>query len=182
MELHSTLDPTPRVSSTQDLLQLMLDCHERIRRFCSLAQRLGEMRDASDEELTACAEQLLAFFTMGLPLHLDDEDHSLTPRLLERGVPRPVVRSLWEMGRAHERLEARVDALTSLWAEVRATPECHARLAPLLTEDARRVTALVEALLTLKEEFLYPAARAWLTPDDLEALAVEMRVRRRRLP
>lgn len=182
MELPALFESTPYVRPTQDPLQLMLDCHERLRRFCSLAQRLGEMTDAPAEERTACVEQLLRFFTLDLPLHLDDEDHSLTPRLLERGVPRPIVRRLWEMGREHERLEVRVEALVSLWSDLRAVPERHPRLAPLLTEGARRLTALMEAHLAMEEEFLYPAARAWLTHDDLEALATEMRRRRRYLP
>lgn len=160
-----------------DALQLMLDCHERTRRISKLAQELGESRDTSHAELTESATRLLRYFTLDLPLHVDDEDHNLTPMLLETGVPRPLVRRMWEMGRQHEAIEEQVQTLVPLWAELRDMPERHGPLAGPLAEDGRRLAQQIEEHLALEEEFLFPAARERLSRKHLDRLAAELRRR-----
>jgi iron-sulfur cluster repair protein YtfE (RIC family) len=171
----------PSSAAAPDALGLMLDCHERIRRFSTLARRLGDMEGASPAELRESATQLLRSFSIGLPLHADDEDQSLTPLLLQGGLSRPLVRRLWEMGRQHEALAHQVYALAPLWAELCHAPERHPRLAGALARGGRRVAELIEEHLALEEEHLYPLARERLSAKALERLVAEMRHRRRGL-
>ncbi|XXF79899.1 hemerythrin domain-containing protein [Myxococcaceae bacterium GXIMD 01537] len=161
-----------------DALHHMLACHERMRHFGALARHLGEAEDASPEEHARAASQLLRFFSLGLPLHVDDEDHSLMPLLLEGGAPRPIVKRLWELDRQHYALDTLVDALLPLWSELREDPSRHAQLSSLLREGGRRLAALSVEHLALEEEHLYPVARERLSGEDLRTLASDMRRRR----
>jgi iron-sulfur cluster repair protein YtfE (RIC family) len=170
---------TPSYSAPPDALGLLLDGHERTRRFSALAQRLGEVESAPPAQLRETATQLLRYFTSVLPLHVDDEDQSLTPMLLETGLSRPHVRRLWELGRQHEAIGQQLYALEPLWAELCRTPAHHALLAVPLAQGGRWLVTLMEEHLALEEEYLFPLARERLSAKQLMALMAEMRHRRR---
>ncbi len=72
-------------------------CHARIRCFSRLAVELGRVPEASHEVVANSAVALVHYFGRALPLHIEDEDLSIAPRLVRWGSPlfsRPSPRSI----------------------------------------------------------------------------------------
>jgi iron-sulfur cluster repair protein YtfE (RIC family) len=166
---------------TPDALQLLLDSHRNIRAAATLAAQLGQARDKPPSELAETASRVIRYFTLGLPMHIEDEDYTLVPHLFATSLPAEMMKLLWELGRQHEELEQRVDELLPLWAAVRDTPERHFELADRLTAEGRRLQALLEDHLTLEEQQLFPLIRERLPPETLSVIGQEMLDRRGQL-
>jgi iron-sulfur cluster repair protein YtfE (RIC family) len=174
--------PTPtQTPHTPDALQLLLDSHRHIRAAAALAAQLGQTRGSSPAELAETASRVIRYFTLGLPMHIEDEDYALVPHLFATRLPPEMMKHLWELGRQHEELEQRVDELLPLWAAVRDTPERHFELADRLLFQGRRLQALLEDHLTLEEQQLFPLIRERLSPELLSTLGQEMLDRRGQL-
>lgn len=62
----------------------LLDCHARIRRFSELARTLAHARDASLAQVEGAARGVRRYFEEALPLHAEDEEETVLPRLLGR--------------------------------------------------------------------------------------------------
>lgn len=169
------LQPAP-ATHRGDALQLLLDCHERIRTFSALAVRVARLPDVPPSERAEAAARVERYFTVGLPLHVEDEEHSLAPRLREAGLPPEALQALDEMTRQHERIEALLATLLPTWRELCEAPERYGMLAARLEES--EPLAKLEAHLQLEERVLFPVARARLSRESVEALASEMRARR----
>lgn len=183
MHTSSASEPTaaPHSSPRRDALHLLLDSHEQIRRHTALAVLLGHAQAVERTARAVTASRLIHFFSLGLALHLEEEDSTLVPHLFAAGLPEEAHPHLWEMGRQHEELEQRVDELLPLWALVRDSPERYPEVAGRLAEGGRRLADLMEEHLGLEERHVFPLARSLLSPETLAALAVEMRERRGRL-
>jgi hemerythrin-like domain-containing protein len=174
--------PTPsKAPHTPDALQLLLESHKHIRTFAAQAAQLGQAQGQSPAQLSESASRIIRYFTLGLPLHIEDEDYALVPHLFATRLPTEMIKHLWEIGRQHEELEQLVDELVPSWAAVRDTPERHAELAHRLTVQGRRLLALVEDHLTLEEQQLFPLIRSRLTPETLAVLGQEILDRRGQL-
>ncbi|HEX8706330.1 MAG TPA: hemerythrin domain-containing protein [Myxococcaceae bacterium] len=181
MQTSAHLPSTHKALHTPDALQLLLDSHRHIRASASLASQLGQARDRSSAELAETASRVIRYFTLGLPMHIEDEDYALVPHLFATSLPPEMMRHLWEMGRQHEELELMVDELLPLWATVRDTPERHPELADRLTMQGRKLQALLEDHLTLEEQQLFPLIRERLTPETLSVIGQEILDRRGQL-
>src|SRR5262245_31350447 len=98
---------------SSDLVDLLLACHERIRRFTAMAARLAAT-SAPDAEVRDVAGQIRRYFAESFPLHLADEDEQLAPRLA--GTSAEVDAALAQMTTEHAThapLVARVLAICS---------------------------------------------------------------------
>src|SRR5574341_1715069 len=82
-----------------DAVDLLLECHQRIRSFLGLALRLGEAWAAEPAEVADAAARVHRYFALALPLHAQDEDQSIAPRL--RGRDRAVDHELEIVAREH---------------------------------------------------------------------------------
>lgn len=162
----------------QGLVDLLLACHDRIRRFVALARDAATRPDVpADQVVEACA-RVERYFREALPLHVADEEQSVEPRL--RGRSPEVDHALDAMAQEHRAHEAAVAALLDAAAAVRPDPG-----------DAARKTTLAHAAEALREDFLehlaleeavlFPAIRR--LPADLQSTVVdELRARRRAEP
>ena len=65
----------------QDIVDLLLECHERIRSFAGVARRIAETTSASADEIRDAAARVSRYFSEALPLHVADEEQSIIPRL-----------------------------------------------------------------------------------------------------
>ncbi len=161
---------SPRPACARDAVDMLLECHERIRNHSTLALRLargeGDARMRQD-----AAGQLVRYFGIALPLHVEDEDQSVSPRLNAAGIASPEGEALAEMTRQHEEIEARLAALLPRW---KSLPESQAGL----LEPSEGLAELLEAHLRLEEKVIFPAMREHLTPADNLALMSEFRARR----
>ena len=181
MQTSAHLPTAPHAMNTPDALQLLEDSHRHIRAAAALAAQLGQARGKSPAELAETASRVLRYFTLGLPMHIEDEDYTLVPHLFATSLPAEMMKHLWELGRQHEELEQRVDELVPLWAALRDNPERHFELADRLTFQGRRLQALLEDHLTLEEQQLFPLIRERLSPETLSAIGQEILDRRGQL-
>jgi len=72
----STHDP-----ATGGPADLLLACHVCIRAFTALAGRLASADPAPDAEVAAAAQRVHRYHFVALPLHQEDEERSIAPRL-----------------------------------------------------------------------------------------------------
>lgn len=66
---------------TTDLVALLMDCHARIRHFAKLAHRIGVDLEATPANRSEACLAVERYFTEALPLHVQDEEESILPRL-----------------------------------------------------------------------------------------------------
>jgi hemerythrin-like domain-containing protein len=166
---------TGAAPAARDVLDEMLGCHERIRRFTAMA---GQLAAAPAAEVAEAAAAVLRYFSVALPLHAEDEDLSLAPRLLATAVPAELRAALEAMTREHEPIEATLRDLAPLWSDLAAGDPRPASLGAALDAGAARLDELFTPHLEKEERIIFPAARARLSPADLAAIRDELRARR----
>ena len=159
-----------RSSNAPDAATLLLECHTRIRNFSGLAVKLATV-DAPDAELTDAAARVHRYFTQALPLHVEDEERSLAPRL--RRFAADAAAALDDMEREHRAHAELLRILVPAWDSLRADPKGRSRT----LADATLLQTLVEEHLAAEERLVIPAL-ARLSVEELGALAGEMKARR----
>ncbi len=159
----------------EGIVDLLLDCHARIRSFSDLAVRLGEAVGPSPAEVADAAAQVRRYFVEALPLHARDEEDSVLPRLAGRdpGVDAALV----AMHRDHAGHGRFLDPVLAVCAALAAAPERHAELAPALADAARLLRAHLEAHLASEEATIFPAI-ARVPEDERRRMVDELRARR----
>lgn len=185
---HKSDRNTDQGSANQDT-GLLLDCHERMRRFTALAAKLAEPVSASPSFLKDRAEAAAAvdrYFTVALPLHVADEEESIMPRLEAAPAGTDASREaildlLASLRRQHREMHALLDELHPLWAAVARDPAAFAIAWPdgdrALGQGAARLAEMMHEHLALEEARFVPAL-ACLPEDDRAAVAREIRARR----
>jgi iron-sulfur cluster repair protein YtfE (RIC family) len=159
-----------------DVVDALLDCHQRIRDFIALSLRLAATQGSSPAEIAETAASLHRYFAVALPLHAQDEEESLLPRL--EGVDPEVDRELAEMMREHAEHGNPLERLLAVCSELRASPGELPRLAPLLAAAARELERHFDAHLSREERVIFPAIRAHLDPATQATIQAEMKARR----
>ncbi len=160
-----------------DAVDLLLDCHARIRSFLGVAGRLAAARGAPPQEVAAAAEGVRRYFAEALPLHARDEEDSILPRL--RGAGPDVDAALDAMHAEHLAHEAPLATLLEACEVVAAAPERLDEVRGPLREATAELSRLFEEHLAREEAVLFPALRRALAPEVLGRIADEMRARRR---
>ena len=166
-----------RTGGDDSLLDLLLACHERIRRFTALAVALAEpaalARPAAD--VADGADGVRRYLALALPLHVADEDLSLTPRLLARAPATEA--ALARMHGEHLAHEALIADVAARCAAIARAPAQLASLGPHLAGPAAELRAALALHLEEEERDVFPSLAA-LTPDDVAAILAELRGRR----
>ncbi len=164
------MQPTPQAAA------LLLECHGRIRSFLATARRVAEAVDPPPGELAEAARAVHRYFTEALPLHAEDEEASLLPRL--RGREPALDEALAVMAAEHQEHRARVAELTEACASLAAAPTLHPLLAPGLLGAVSWLERHFEAHLAAEEARVFPAMARWLDPAEDAAFVAELRARR----
>ena len=156
----------------------LLECHERIRRFCTMATRLAGALSAPPSEVADAARQLHRYFATALPLHVADEDGTVMPRLLAAQPEESVRAALQQMESEHLLIDALLPTQLEAWERLAAQPALLPRLAAALAQGARLLEDSLLTHLDLEERVILPAVDA-LLPRALQAQMVEeMKARR----
>lgn len=164
-----------RGDDSRDLVDLLGECHVRIRRFVDLAHEAAARTDApADQTSQACAD-VERYFTEALPLHVVDEEESIAPRLL--GLSAEVDRALDVMTRQHEHHCRALAQLLRACAAVRAEPH-HQGARDDLAKVAKQLKVDFEEHLTLEETVIFPSIRSLLLPETQALIISELRARR----
>ena len=163
-----------RETKRPDLQQNLLDCHDRIRKFTALALRLGQ--PAPVEEVAEAGAAVRRYFTIALPLHSQDEELSLAPRLR---VSAPALAELLDkMANEHTPIHQTIADLDPLWQSVIAEPARQKEMAGRLRAPASWLSELFEAHLRPEEEIIFPQMIELLSPEATAEILAEMRARR----
>lgn len=158
-----------------DTVDLLYECHGRIRRFLEIAMRLAKTREPQRELVHDTAGQVRRYFAEALPLHIADEDELVISHL--RGRSEEIDDALDKMHREHVHHGPLIDRLIEVCMLLEREP---ARIDDLAIE-LRDVTALLQTAfephLAREETILFPALRA-LPASAREAIKSGMRERR----
>jgi len=108
-------------NESADIVDLLVACHDRIRFFIDLAERLAEITDASPQEIREAAARVVRYFSESLPLHIADEEESILPRLAGR---EPMLdRTLETMCYEHDAHEPQLERLLAIYRRLQEIPE-----------------------------------------------------------
>ncbi len=166
-----------REAEPSDALSLLSGCHARIRHFSSMAVALAGSPGAPADEVAEAARQLVRYFTLALPLHTEDEELDLLPRL--RGLSTELDARLETMHAEHERIDALLAPQVEAWQALAEAPGGLAARAAELLPRARELQELFERHLLAEEEHIFPALRTELDDEALDAVRAAIRERRR---
>lgn len=159
-----------------DTVDLLVECHERIRTFLALARRIAETGAAERDEVPQAAGRVSRYFGQALPLHARDEEESILPRL--RGRDPALDAELERMAREHGEHVAPVRALVGACDALAREPGRHAELAPAIAAAAEELEQHFAAHLRREEEIVFPAVRRFLDPGEDAKVVKEIRARR----
>jgi hemerythrin-like domain-containing protein len=162
--------------NSQDALSWLLSCHERIRHFTKLAQTLAASTKASEAEIIEAARAVHRYFTVALPLHEQDEEESLSPKIFGR--ENEIDDALSQMKQEHRAVDSIVAEMTKTLQALIDGPSTLSLLAKDLHEQSTQLSLLWETHLKQEEELIFPFAKKLLDETQLETLRQEMRSRR----
>lgn len=165
-------------SAPGDAVDLLLECHERIRSFLSLARRIPGADPAHPQAIAEAALRVRRYFTEALPLHALDEEESILPRL--RGRDPAVDAELEEMSREHVEHQPPLRTLVGACEVLGRDPGRQGELAPAIASAAEELERQFAAHLRREEEVIFPAVRRLLDRASDSDIVVEIRARRAR--
>jgi iron-sulfur cluster repair protein YtfE (RIC family) len=158
----------------RDVVEVLMDAHIEVRQIVSMAESLAEGSATSGARETATT--VSDHVEWLLPMHFDDEELSLAPRLLGRH--RVVDDAIAQMKLQHLALTAPLARLRLLCLVLSRDIS---RLHALRFEVGRAAKDLRERLAehhALEESIVFPALKRLLYVDELESIQLEMRTRR----
>jgi hemerythrin-like domain-containing protein len=158
-----------------ELVDLLLECHGRIRQFLALACDIGARRELADTDVSEASSRVQRYFVEALPLHVQDEEVSVLPRLLGRNAE--LDRTLSDMQREHAEHEPLLSELLASAARLRDAPD-DLRMRLALGEAAETLVRAFEPHLAREEAVIFPAVNQLLTPGERETIRAELRARR----
>ncbi len=162
------------VASFEQPESMLLACHQRVLRMCNLLERLCEhvRQHGADTQARQAATDILRYFDLAAPLHHQDEELHLIPRLQAAG------HTAWAdtILSQHEIMEA---MWRTLGAVLRALEQGDP--APLLSSTLPpRFVALYHEHIDLEENHAYPAVLSVLSDQEQEKIGKEMEARRKK--
>lgn len=161
--------PAPR-----DVVEVLLEAHIEARQVVSMAESLSTGSATSGARDTALT--ISDHVEWLLPMHCEDEEASLAPRLAGRN--RVVDAAIEQMKLQHLSLEAPLARVRLL---CRVLSRDISRLHALRFELGAAATDLKERLAThhaFEESIIFPALKRLLYRDELVSISSEMRARR----
>jgi iron-sulfur cluster repair protein YtfE (RIC family) len=157
-------------------VDLLLECHERIRYFIALAIRLESAENPSVDEIREAAGRVIRYFADALPLHVADEEESILPRL--SGRERDLDRTLGNLHHEHSEHEPQLERLLRTCRDLHDTPEKLAELRQSLETTASTLQRNFVQHLDMEEKVVLPTIRQFLTFEEQAAILRELRARR----
>jgi hemerythrin-like domain-containing protein len=165
-----------RPAAPGDAVDLLLECHQRIRSFLALARRIAEARDADASEIGEAATRVRRYFSEALPLHARDEEDSILPRL--QGRDAAVDAALAAMTREHLEHEHPLGMLLAGCQALSNDPGRRAELVPSIASATADLERHFAGHLQAEEAVIFPAVRRLLDPAADREVVREIRARR----
>lgn len=181
--MFTSIRSTPKATNAppdpaQQVRDLLLGCHDRIRYFLAIAEKLSRVNGAPEADIASAVEKVLRYFTVALPLHEADENVSLHPRLLASHAGPRVLVATDTMVAEHRAINETLQQLLPLWKRLQKEPSQLATLSKKLAPLTRQLSQRFDAHLKLEEEIVFPALDQVLSAPQLAEIAAEMKQRR----
>lgn len=152
--------------------EMLLACHDRVRRSLDLLLRLQAhaATHGADEQARDAARDVLRYFDLAGPKHHEDEERHVLPRLRAKG-----------QDELADRLAADHAEMSRQWAAVRPALEAlrDGSAQSLDAAACQAYAALYAAHMAAEEGQAFPAASRQLGTEALAAMGAEMAGRRR---
>jgi iron-sulfur cluster repair protein YtfE (RIC family) len=161
-----------------DVVELLAACHDRIRFFLDLAQRLSDVTDTSDRDIQDASGRIVRYFSEALPLHVADEEESIIPRLTGRDPALDT--TLKMMHREHSQHTPDIDRLLALCRVLEASPQRLPELSTTLKEISSKLASDLNSHLREEEDIVLPAIRSLWSEEEQDGVLGELRARRSR--
>ncbi len=172
------IKPLPSSRKSESAVDLLVACHDRIRNFTGMVQKLAHAEGAEAEEIRTAASSAHRYFAVALPLHEADEEESMRPRMEAAGRAE-ITAALDAMTHQHQGiddlLERTLPILTLLASNPAKLPEVHAELCSL----SKALGEVFQGHLDLEEKVLFPAMNEVLSPAAQSDILREMQERRK---
>jgi iron-sulfur cluster repair protein YtfE (RIC family) len=163
-------------TATGDVVDLLLACHHRIREHLALARRLASApASTSNESIRSAAHRVQAYFSLAFPLHRDDEEGDIFPRLLGRSDALDA--AIGQLVHDHEAHDRSVVAVVAICEALGRDPSLLPGLAVDLRGHVNVLDRELEAHIKLEEATLFPAI-SMMTVREREEIHRRMRERR----
>ncbi len=158
--------------------EMLQACHDRVRRSLALLGRLlAYLSDhPHDAQSRSAARDVLRYFDLAAPLHHQDEELHIFPRL-EGAADSALTDAVARLRADHVQME-------SLWAQLRRVLQSWTgeAVGTAPDEPARQLAAafagLYEQHLALEEALVFPAARGCIDEAGLTSMSRDMARRR----
>lgn len=167
------------VEKPSDIVDLLLECHERIRTFIGIARRLAGAQESPPGEVREAASRVARYFSESLPLHVADEEESILPRL--GGKDPGIDAALAAMRAEHAEHEPQLEALLNTCRMLERSPERLAEWGPGLAAVASALEQDFFEHLDKEEKVILPAIRNLLSQEERDTMLRELRARRANL-
>jgi hemerythrin-like domain-containing protein len=167
-----------RKTASEDAVDLLIGCHQRIRHFTDVAGKLAHAQGVSPEEASRTAAGVHRYFSVSLPLHEADEDRTLQPRL-SAVADEKVRRALLAMGDQHQTIDELIERLLPLLVMVRNNPETLHVVGGEMCATTNALDEIFRAHLQMEEEVIFPAIRTVLPASARQEMLLEMQERRK---
>ena len=175
------ISPLPAQPKTEDAVDLLIGCHQRIRHFTGVAVKLAHAQGASPEDVVQAAAAAHRYYTVSLPLHEADEEETLRPRLDAVGNEK-VRHALMAMTDQHLAIDELLERLLPLLVMVRNNPQTIHAAGSEMCSITKTLDELFRAHLQLEEEVIFPAIREALPESVRLEMLREMQGRRKQGP
>src|SRR5258707_1238463 len=122
MTMLNQIAPAKPHSKSEDAVDLLTGCHQRIRHFTDVAVKLAHAHGSSEREVGEAAAAVHRYYSVSLPLHEADEDQTLRPQM--RSVAdEHVQHALLAMSDQHQAIDELIERLLPLLLLVKNEPE-----------------------------------------------------------
>lgn len=157
-----------------DPLEGLLACHTRIRRCAAALRRLPGVEDLRGPMVAISAQQMARYLREALPKHGQDEDESLTPRLLAIGVSLTLEAALTRMHEEHQQMDRLLPPLLTELDRLVAKDPGDPRL---LAQYGQELATLLISHVDMEEQVIFPTI-VRLSAASRGAMRLEMLRRR----
>jgi hemerythrin-like domain-containing protein len=168
-------------SGFDDPLGMLKDCHRRIERFLHLlcwVPGKAQGRALNGEERQAVEAALQYFCTSG-PLHTEDEEQSLFPRMRSAGAG-DVINEMARLEADHQRAAGLHEAMASTYVRWLQDGVLPADEEARLQQIAREMQQIYGEHIRIEEEVVFPRAAEVLDRSVLPSMGEEFKARRER--
>ncbi len=172
------ISPLPSPPKSEDAVDLLIGCHQRIRHFTGVAIKLAHAQGAEPEEVVQAAAVTHRYYAVSLPLHEADEEETVRPRLNTLDDEK-LRHALLAMTDQHQAIDELLERLLPLLVMVQNNPQTIHAAGTEMCSITKALDEMFRAHLQLEEEVIFPAIRSGLAEDTRREMLLEMQIRRK---